>query len=221
MEASQAGQAAQGDNGAAESGPQYVTSEQFNQAMTQNAEQLREMLPQVLQEYLPQQQQGQEGEPEAEPDFDLSFLEDSGYDPAETAERLAQGFDQRMEQAIKQATEPLQQQIQEQQYAREAEALVAEIPELAEPEVQQEVLGLARDMIDNNGWPQDLLHDPKFWRVAYFARQTANAANQEGSEQPSAAHLEGGGGATPASAQVDHAQLIVDAGRGGRSALPF
>jgi hypothetical protein len=228
MEASVAGtgQGDGGQDGGAEAQPQYVTSDQFD-SFVQSQQEMQEMLRNAQFSNQQQQQQTQptqEAEPEAAPELDLSFLEDAGYDSQDTAERLMGAFGQQIEQATKPLIQRLEQQdqmIREQRYERDAEALVAELPELAKPEVQQQVLGLASELIQTNNWSEDLLHDPKFWRVAYFAAKAADTANSEGSEQPNAAHLEGGGGATPASAQVDPAQLIAEQPREGRAAFPW
>jgi hypothetical protein len=218
MEASQA--TAQGGEAAAESAEQqYVTADQFN-ALTAGQDELKQALQTIAQQ-VQQPQPTPEAEPQV-PEMDLSFLEDDGYDDTQVAERLAQTFQQQVDAAIQQRVEPLQQQIQEQQHEREAQALVDEFPELATKEVQDEVLGLASELIQTNGWPQEMIHDPKFWRMTYMTAKAVKAANAEtGAESRAAAHLEGGGGATPAGSQVDPAQAIIDAGRSGRSVLPF
>jgi hypothetical protein len=60
--------------------------------------------------------------------------------------------------------------------------------------------------------------------MAYITGKAMETANEEGAEAPSAAHLEGGGGAAPAGSQVDALTQVFGGGEDiplGRRALPF
>jgi hypothetical protein len=90
---------------------------------------------------------------------------------------------------------------------------------MAQEEVANAVIKTAGELAQQLGKPE-LANEPKFWRVAYMMGKAAEAANSEGRDAPNAAHLEGGGGATPAGSQVNWADMIVNAGgRKGSSVL--
>lgn len=223
MEASQAGLAGQGDGGQAEGGgeaPAYVTADQLAEHFGQFTQSQQQMLGELKASLTPQQE---DPEPQAEePGYDFSQFDEAGYDPEAFAEQMAGMFDQRLEQRVQERLGPLEQRLQEQEYDRKADLLAEEIPELRDENVLRETLTTAQELLAQNpSWDQNLINDPSFWRMAHFARRAADIANREGAETPSAAHLEGGGGATPASTQVDLSQRILNAGGGGRSVLPF
>lgn len=175
-----------------------------------------------------QQQDGQQGGEQEQQDdgIDLSFLDaadpaDPAYDPQQAAQAIQTAMQQAVQQAVQQQVTPLQEQQAEMRREREAEHLVAEIPDLADPETAERTVRAARELADSLGQPE-LANEPKFWRLAHFALQTAEQANTEGSDDPGAAHLEGGAGATQGGAsRVDLGDAIVNASQGGRSVLPF
>jgi hypothetical protein len=229
MEASQAGlagQNGQGEGGEGQAQPGFdaaALAEQLgSEFTTRNAEQLREMLPQMLQEY----QQAQQ-EPEAEPDGDLNFdfmtdPEAQYEDPRQVAERLQQQFDQRLQQALDAKIGPLEQQQTEMRHRQEAQNLVDEFPQLADPDTARQVVETSRALAEQLGQPQ-LAAEPAFWRLAFMSLSASEAAQNEGSEDPAAAHLEGAGGAGPAAPQMDPMAIFGGAdeeGPGG-SVLPF
>lgn len=193
---------------------------------------------QELQEFLrsaPWQQQQQEtgqqagGEPAGqEPppmEVDLSFLDDPTLDPAQAAERLngqiSQIVQQGVQQGLQQHIQPLAADVAEQRREAQMERLVGEFPEMGEIETAKEVVGLARQYAEMLGQPQ-LGEEPAFWRIMYAAGRAFDQAKQEqGSGDPGAATLEGGGGATPGGGQQgDRFDAALKAKRGS-SALPF
>lgn len=180
-------------------------------------------------EAVPPQADTETPEPEAAQDVDLSWLDDPNIDPQAANERLAETVnslvEQRVQSALQQHVDPLRESLTEERYHREAADLVAEFPEMGTPEVQDKLFnqqtGAAVQLAQQLESP-DLARRPAFWRMAYLAHkgmEVAQAeASQSGSEQPAAAHLEGGGGANPGGGQVDLAELITNGGapkRGG------
>lgn len=218
----QAAEAQQGQGGSVDVGQ---LAEQFGQMSASQAE---------LGEWLrsePWRAQESEGEQQEEnQELDLSWLdpEAPGFDPDEVAQRLGglinQTAEQRAQQLKQSEIDPLKNDVAEMRREREAESLVREFPALAEPETASEVVSVAKQLAEANGMP-DLANQPWFWRLTYMAGTAAEAANEEGSENPRAAHLEGGGGGVPGGGQVDYAQMIVNGGRGegglGAGVLPF
>jgi hypothetical protein len=207
---------AQGEAQGQEQGGQDAVLQQL-QAMQQGQEELRTYL--ASEPWQQRQEAAEEDEGAEEQPLDLSFLDvgDPGYDPQQTAQQLQTLLDSRVNEGIKQALGPVQQQVQDMQRTREAEALVQEFPDIAQPEVAQQVVQTAREYAELMGRP-DLGDDPKFWRIIYAAGRTFDQAKQEGSGDPGAAHLEGGAGAAPGGqGQVDLAKLIVNGGGDDRA----
>lgn len=237
MEASQAGgQAATNGDGQGEGqgqGPDVAALAEQLGANTASVEELRGFI-QSQQELLQSQPwAAQQGEGEGEPEgYDLSFLDPSepGFDPETAAQQFGalvqQAAQDQAKQMLQEQIDPLRNDMTEMRHEREVRDLVAECPELADPEVAKKVAGeggLADQMAQDLGMPA-LAQEPKFWRLAYFAGRAAEAANAEGGESPQAAHLEGGGGAAPAGGSQgnDFVQMLDDAAGGGRkAALPF
>ena len=159
-------------------------------------------------------------------DVDLSFL-DSGdltADPEATAEALADIFDRAVSQHVKPLQNELASQrdeLADQRQERQFELLAAELPELQDPEVARQMGVAAQQLAEAMGRPE-LAGDAHFWKLTTMAVKAAEIAAEEDAETPSAAHLEGGGGAAPAGAQVDPLGPMFDeAGQGGKNALPF
>lgn len=233
MEGSQAlggqqGQGQQGGEGAAaaadgqgQQGPDINAIAAQLESLTGSQEELRQFLMSN-----PWQQQaaqgGQQQEAAGPAELDLSFLdiENPTFDPSTVADRLQQVIAQQIDSRVQPVVDKLTGERQEEQRQRDAEILVGEFPEMRETDVAEQVVLLARQMAEALGRP-DLANEPKFWRYAYMVGRAADAANTEGAETPGAAHLEGGGGATPAGSQVDLGDLIVGTSRGGSSVLPF
>jgi hypothetical protein len=165
----------------------------------------------------------EEQAPEA--DLDLSFLDpgDPQYDPTQLAEQLSGLVDQVAQQRLEAGLAPIQEQVQDMRREREWQAVADQFPELVNEEVARPVFQLAKEMAEHNGHPE-LQQEPWFVRMVYTAGKALEAANEEGAEAPSAAHLEGGGGAAPAGSQVDAMTQVFGAGEDqplGRRALPF
>lgn len=223
----QAAQAAQGDGGQAADGQQQGPD---IGALAGQLEQLQggqEELRQFLLSNPWQQQEAAEPETPSEPEaLDLSFLDpdDPGWDPQQVAQRLSGLIDQAAEQKM----QPLQERLNsiestnaEARREAEAERLANEFPELQQRDVAEQVVGAAQQIAEAYGQPE-LANEPWFWRMTYMAGRAAESAQQEGTEDPQAAHLEGGAGARPGgSQQVDGAEQILSPGRRGRGALPF
>lgn len=209
---------AQGDGGEAQQGPDLAGITSQLEALTGGHEELRQLLQSA-----PWAQAETQAAEEADPGLDLSFLQeyqDPAADPQNLAEQLQPAIEQLVQQRLQAAIGPVQQQVEQQRIQSEAEALVGEFPEMGDPEKAQQVVALARELAEELGQPQ-LANEPKFWRQAYMVGRAVDQTNNEGRNVPNAAHLEGGGGATPAGSQVDPGDLIVQAGRGGSSVLPF
>lgn len=221
MEASAQGHGESGQP--AESGPDVSQlAEQLGQ-LSAGQEELRNF----LQSQPWQQQEAPDPEPESDP-MDLSFLDpaDPSFDPEALAERLGglveQTAERRAQALLQQHVDPLRNDVAEMRRQAESDRLVAEFPELAEEGTAEQVVSLSRQIAEAQGRPE-LADEPWFWRMTYMAGRAAEAANGEGAEPP-AAHLEGGGGAVPASSGADLGDLIVSGGEGaprGRRALPF
>ena len=215
------GEAGQGEQQGA---PDYAALLEGQQQTAQALEQMREYL-----QSNPWQQQDQ-GEPQQEQQFEppqLDFL-DSG-DPdfdQQLASNLQNLIQTEAAKIAQQQYQPLQQDLQELRRERAAEALIAEFPELNEPENAQRVIGISREYAEMMGQPE-LATNPDFWRVIHAAEATFRAAAEEKERGDTpAAHLEGAGGpGAGQQPQVDLGDLIVNGqGEGeplGRRALPF
>lgn len=234
MAATGQGQAGGGD-AAAQGNGEAQAAQESGGSEAQLAQQLSELASsqQDLQQWLrsePWQQQEtpqEEAQTQEEP-LDLSWLDpaDPGYDPEQIAQRLGglieQAADRRAQEMRQSDIDPLKNELADMRRQSEAERLVGEFPALGETETANEVVQVARQIAEANNRPE-LANEPWFWRLTYMAGTAAEAANEEGSESPRAAHLEGGGGAAPAAGQVDYAAQIIDGGGEhlGRRALPF
>jgi hypothetical protein len=199
---------------------------------TQSQEQMREQMTQMhdLLTSEPWKPQESQQESDALGDVDLSWL-DTG-DP-QLDQQMAENFktlvdtavNQRVEQAVQQHVTPLAQQQAELKRGQEADLLTNEFPEMAQPEVARDVIKNAVEAAETFGHPE-LAQEPWFWRQTYLVGRALDAAQEEeGSEQPHVAHLEGAGGAVPGGGQqVDLLKLIAgggEEGRLGRKVLPF
>lgn len=220
-DAGQQGQAQQGEQ--AQASPDLSTlAEQFGR-MEAGQEEMRQFLMSQ-----PWQQPQEQAEPEQEQadEIDLSFLDPDvpGYDPQHVEQRfgdlIGQVAERRAQQLLQQQVEPLRQDVQNMRREQELAQLVDEFPEIGEEQTARQVMDRVRALAEANGHPE-LAHEPWLIRMTYLAGRAIDVANQEGASEPSAAHLEGGGGAGPAAPQVDPGDLIVQAARGGSSVLPF
>ena len=218
----QAAQAAEGQQQT--QGPDIGALAGQLEAMHAGQEQLRQLLMDspVLQ---PQ------GEPEADPEpLDLSFLmDDPGFDPQQMSQRLGGALEQAAQQQAQTAVNPLQerldqmeQRLNESRIEQQARDMAAEFPELDDPQVAGQVVGAAQQIVEAQGWPAAVASEPAFWRLIFMAGRAAEAAQNEGTEDPRAAHLEGGAGARPGGSQQVHGvDSILSPDRKGRGVLPF
>lgn len=236
MEASQAGlaggdaaqqQGGEAQNAQQQGGPDVGALAQQLETLSGGQEELRQFL--MSQPWQQQEPAGEEPETPETP-LDLSqFLDpmEAAYDPQQLAERLSgyvqQEASRMAQEMVQQHIEPLKGEWSEMRVQQEAQMLVDEFPELGQPEVAEKVAGkggVAEQLAQQLGMPE-LAAQPKFWRIAYIASRAMDAMQEEGAEDPRAAHLEGGGGARPsAPEQVDLGEQIVSARRGA-SVLPF
>jgi hypothetical protein len=174
------------------------------------------------------------GDDTAPIDVDLSFLDADAptFDPEAAQQQLSDVIGQLVDKGVQQHVAPLQQQQDEQRRQWETQQLVNEFPELNDVDTAREVLQSAQDyataLVPAIGQEaaQRLAQEPGFLRIMYAAGRSFEQAAQEGSDDSSAAHLEGGGGANPgAGQQVDLGDLIVNGGsdgaRLGSRVLPF
>jgi hypothetical protein len=223
VEASVAGQG-QGDAGQGEAAQQQgpdmsALAEQIGN-LTAGQEEMHQILR--AEPWRAEAADGQEPDAQPEPELDLSQYLDPGdpqYDPAQLAEHLSDV----VEKVVEQRLEPLRQETKEIRQEREWQAVADQFPELVDEQVARPVFALAKEMAEHNGHPE-LSQEPWFVRMVYTAGKALEAASEEGAESPSAAHLEGGGGAAPAGSQVDAMTQVFGAGEDqplGRRALPF
>jgi hypothetical protein len=200
-------------------------ADQFGQ-LTEGQEEMRSILA-GLQEHLTQPQEDGPGLPPL--DLDASDLEHAGGDPGDAfgdpmadAHEQAQALEAFVTDRVQQAVAPLAQEMEQRWRAGEYRDLAHELPELGHEGVLGEVLNLARTVADAEGWPAQMASSPAMIRMTYLATRAVEAAQHEpdGEEPPTAAHLEGGGGAGPCGGRgASAAQAIVGAGR--TNPLPF
>jgi hypothetical protein len=208
-----------GTEGQQQGGADFSQALEILQQQGAGQEEMRQQLQQLAQMFQTQQEQGQ-----AEESIDFSFLDPSEptYDPEQVAQRLQglveQTAEQRAQDLVSQHIDPLRSELSEVRQAQAINDFAAEFPDVGEnPEAFVDLASKAAEQI---GRP-DLAENVGFWRIVRLAAAGAEAAQDQGSEQPNAAHLEGGGGATPAGgSQVDLGDMIVNAKRGG-DAMPW
>lgn len=210
----------QGDNGQ-QGGPDWgALSGQLDQ-LVGGQEELRQYLSS---EPWNQQQQGdpaqQQQEPQ-QPEVDLSFLDpaDPAYDPEQLTERLTSTFAQYVEQAQQQAMAPVMQQMAEMRQEAELRDLLGEFPDLGDEQTSRQVVEAAHQYAQALGMPQ-AANEAGFLRLVYLSGRAIDAAQGEGSGDPGAAHLEGGGGPGAGASQVDPVDAILKpGGKRGASVL--
>lgn len=220
-------QAAEGQQ--QQAGPDIGQLAQQLGQLSQGQEDLRQFLqtaPWQQQDPGQAQDQQQQGQQEPAINVDLSFLDDPTLDPAQTSERLTgvvgQLVQQGVQEGLQQHLSPMQEQIAEQRREGQMERLVSEFPEMGQIETATEVVKLSRQYAEMLGNPA-LGEEPAFWRIMYAAGRAFDQAGQEGqgSGDPGAATLEGGGGATPGGGQQgDRFDAALNVKRGS-GALPF
>lgn len=195
-------------------------------SLTESQEQLR----QFLQSQPWQQQAEQEPEvPVQQESLDFSQLigeADPYVDPEQFSQNIAayisQEAQRQAQDLVRQEVDPIRSEWAQQRIKMEAQELVDEFPEMATPEVAKRIAGeggIADQLAAQLGQPE-LAKQPGFWRIAYIASRAMDAMQEEGSEQPPAGHMEGGGGAMPGADAPDMGDLIVES-RAGSRALPF
>jgi hypothetical protein len=227
VEASVAGQG-QGDAGQGEAtqqrGPDLSALADQLGTLSAGQDEMREFLQ--SRPWDGQQEPEQAQQEQQEPELDLSqFLDpaDPSYDPNQVAQQLSDVVEKVVAQRVEQGLAPLQEQVQDVRRERDWQAIADEFPELVNEEVAKPVFQLAKTLAEHNGHAE-LAQEPWFVRMAYITGKAMETANEEGAEAPSAAHLEGGGGAAPAGSQVDALTQVFGGEEGiplGRKVLPF
>lgn len=219
-----AGQAQGEANGQAQQGPDLnALAEQLN-GQNASLEQMREFLQ--SQPWSPQEQQ-QEAAPESEaPNFDLSGLENAGYTEDEIGQisnSLAEQVQAEVSRQVQAQIKPLDDRLTEREFAEKAYNVASKYPELQKPEVVKEVQEAAEAYFTANDLPLDWLHEPAAIGLMYAAMRGHALEADEGSEQPAAAHLEGGAGASGASqaSEGDQWKQMLESSGGGNYGLPF
>lgn len=220
------GAAQQGAEGGADAGPSLSELAGQMSGFQEGQEALRGLVQDLAQQLQPQGGgEGGEGEGEGEggdEPLDLGFLDDPTMDAADVAQHLQGLIDSRAQQIANQAINPLAERIDGMDRKDALKDLVADIPDMGNKEIANQVIQATADMADAYGWPDELKQDPRMYRVVYLAAKAAEIAAEEGNGEVATAHLEGGGGARAAGAQPekDWGKEIVDA-RKGKAALPF
>jgi hypothetical protein len=177
-----------------------------------------------------QQTQQQAETPAAPTPPDLSFLDETSpqYDPQKAAERLQEVMraeaGTETQRLLQEALGPLQQQVGDMQRSQEADALVAEFPELGKAEVAEAVVKTAQQYAEMVGNPE-LAANTAFVRMTYMAGRAAQLAQQQegAAAGAGAATLEGAGGASPGGAgqgATQTADSIATSWADRRSVLP-
>jgi hypothetical protein len=226
-DAAQNGQAAQGEAQQAQGPDVGALAEQLN-GLSQSQEQMRDFL---MSNPWAQQQGEPEGEGAGEEPgpLDLSFLDDAGYDQ-QAATQLAEVFERQMAQQLaaqksefEQRLNSVTERVSEREQMEMMRDLVDEFPDMAKTEVARPIVEQTHTMVEAYGWPKEVAADPRMWRLTYLAQSAMRNAQEEGSEQPEAAHLEGGAGAAGVQRQQgdDFTQILDAAAEGGRKVLPF
>jgi hypothetical protein len=172
------------------------------QGLSDSQEQMRQFLEGQSQQQPAEQQQEQQP-----PAADLSFLDEASpnYDPQRAAERLTEVMREQAGVAtqaeLAKVLAPLQQQVSDMQRASEADALVAEFPDLGKSDVAEPVVKAAGQYAEMVGMPE-LASNTAFIRLTYLAGRAAELAQQQegAAGAPGAATLEGAGGASPGGA---------------------
>lgn len=234
MEASAAGLAAGGEGNASE-GDQGTQGQQEapqgDAAIAQFTEQLQSMQQAQQQQWEFLQNnpalQPAEEKPAEQPPPDLTFLDEThpNYDPEQAAQQLQQLISEQAKAGIQEAIGPLQTQLQELQSQQGADALTAEFPELAKPEVAEALVKQAEQQAQIIGQPE-LVSNFAFLRVLYMAGRASQLQQQQNgsADGAQAATLEGAGGASPGSGQqgaVPTGDSIAEGWSKQRSVLPF
>lgn len=217
------GQAAQGQGGeAAQNGQQQAQGPDLGQL----AEQIGALgggldeMKQFLQSNPWQQQQDQGQGQQQDEGLDLSFLDPGqqmlGDDPAALSAQLGEVIKGAVQQQAQALMAPHVEAQNEMRRNIEARDLAGEFPELSTPEMANKIAGqggvaeqIAQQIANAVGQPQlakALAAEPALWRMAYGYHKGIEYANNQGSGDPGAAHLEGGGG--PGPAQLSEADLV-------------
>lgn len=199
------------------------------QTLTQGFEGMREFL-----QSQPWQQQADDGageQPESQTQpIDPSTLQEFTYGDEEAARQLASAFEQEMsrrEAAMRQEFQRelgnVRETVSERERIEQMRDLVEENGNFQDREFAEQIVGQAHALVEANGWPTEMANDPRMWRMVAAAQETFARAEEEGRENPQAAHLEGGQGGAGAAAQRgdDLANSIIQSSGGGRSVLPF
>ena len=154
-------------------------------------------------------------------ELDLSFLDDETLAPEDVAQHFQSLIDTRAQQIAAEQVNPLAQRLDGMDRRSQLSELVADIPDMGDPQIANQVVEATSQMADAFGWDESLKQDPRMYRMVYLAAKAQEIISAEGADEGAAATLEGGGGARAGAApERDLGKEIVDARR-GKAALPF
>jgi hypothetical protein len=217
-----------GGEAQAQQGPDVgALTEQLNQ-LGQGMEGMREFLQ--SQPWQQPADEGAGGEPE-QPQIDPNALTEYTYGDEEAAKNLASVIESQMAQreaALRQEFQrelgTVAERVTERERLEQMGDLVAEFPDMAKPEVAQQIVQQTHELAAANGWGDEWANSPSSWRLVYAAQEMHRIAQEEGREGQAPAHLEGGGGAAQAQKANpgdDFLKMLDDGAGTGRSVLPF
>jgi hypothetical protein len=226
------GDAQQGENGGGEAqaqqGPDVgALTEQLN-ALGQGMEGMREFLQ--SQPWQQQPDEGAGGEPEPQT-IDPSALSEYTYGDEDAAKQLASVIESQMAQreaALRQEFQrelgTVNERVSERERLEQMGELVAEFPDMQNPDVARAIVQQAHELAAAHGWGEEWANSPSSWRLVYAAQEMHKQAQEEGNGAPQPAHLEGGGGAAQAQSPNpgdDFLKMLDGSAGTGRGVLPF
>lgn len=200
------GEAAQAAQGEQQQGDPAALQHGLDSLMPQIDERINQGFNDFQERFFGQfQEGGQEEQGQEEQGFDLSALEQQFGLDEQGAQEMAQAFESYAQQHTQQAIDrlvneqlnPLREQLGNLQWNHDAGQLAAEIPQLEDPQVAQQVMDVTHQIADSIGNPALATH-PQFVRLAalgMIGMQLQQERQEAGEQAPNAAQLEGGGGA--------------------------
>lgn len=155
-------------------------------------------------------------------ELDLSFLDDETLAPEDVAQHFQGLIDTRAQQIAAEQVNPVAERLDRMDRRSQLAELVADIPDMGNEQIANQVVQATSQMADAFGWDDSLKQDPRMYRMVYLAAKAQEIISAEGDgDDVTAATLEGGGGARAGGApERDLGKEIVDARR-GKAALPF
>lgn len=233
MEASTAGPAAANGDAAQADGtePQAAAEPTLTDIQTSlqgfgsDIEQMREHL--AAEPWRPatdgQPQEQQQQQTPAADELDFSFLDETAPQYAGSPEaamaQLGQLIRGEAKKVAAEEVKPIRTELQQEKQERGYENLAERYPQLQDQKVAKELLDLTAQVVQQEGFPEELALHPGFMEKIYLASR-AQAQNQEGGADAAAATLEGAGGASPGGAGQGAAQQQVTGAEYAQSLAP-